>query len=133
MFVPRTLRDFGELVVWFNEKKVAVRVDSERQIVDVGELRLRWDDPFLHVTRPILAIPAGDTSDVVHAIVAHNHEAQLPVLDFDAASGALTFRITTPVLVDGVRVDLLEALLGGIDAHVEDLRVRFAHRGGTPP
>lgn len=129
MFIPRTLRDFGELVMMFNEMKVAIRVDSEAQTIEAGALRVRWDTsrPYLHLTQAILAdVPVAKVALVESAIVRHNHDASLPVLDFDARTRTISFRVSTVVLVDGVRVDLVQALLGGIDARVEELRAELA-------
>lgn len=129
MFVPRTLRDFGELVLMFTERKVPVRVDSDRQTIDVGALRLHWDTvhPFLHLTQPIHAgVAAERIASVARAIAEYNHEAQLPVLDLDLRTGTISFRVSLPILVDGVRLDLVEALLAGIEARTAELRAQLA-------
>jgi hypothetical protein len=128
MFVPRTLHDFGELVMLFNERALPLRVDNDQQIIDSGPVRLQWDarHPFLHVTRSILTVPADRARDIERAIAEHNHESRLPVLDFDAKTGVLSFRVTTLVLVDGVRLDLLDAILTSVDVRVDELRARLA-------
>lgn len=125
MFVPRTLRDFGDLVMYFNEKKLSIRVDSDQQSVEVGASRVQWDvrDPYVHVTQPIAAdIPADRAAIVASAVAQTNHAAQLPVLDFDQGAGIVSFRVTMVALVDGIRVDLLEAVLAGAEVRVRELR-----------
>ncbi|MFN0252314.1 MAG: hypothetical protein ACKV2T_35895 [Kofleriaceae bacterium] len=128
MFVPRTVRDFGELVMLFNEKQLAMRVDSEQQIVDLGPTRLQWDahHPYLHFTRAIATMPPECTSAVERMIAAQNHAAQFPMLDFDASTGTLAGRMTALVLVDGVRVDVIEAILAAIDANIDEMREQVA-------
>lgn len=125
MFVPRTIQTFGQLVQLFVDMKVQHHVLADRQVLQAGPLQLRWEPrhPFLHITQVIVTdVPADRTALVEQTVVSQNHDSQFPVLDFDARTRTVVFRVTTPVLVDGVRLDLLQSILAGIDVRVGELR-----------
>ncbi len=117
------VKTFQELVESIRAGNVGFEADATRQVIELdtdpelpGRMYIRWEThfPLVQLVQPILRnIPADRTSEVESAICRLNSLAMFPGLGFDYQNALVYFRIVTPIMVDGVRVDMLQAFVAG--------------------
>jgi hypothetical protein len=124
MAPPVPVRDFSELVKALRDGGVELREDPNRKAMDIltgvadlpAPLHVRWEAvfPFVQIIQPILdGVPAERVGDLEAAVARLNNLSMVPGLGIDHQTSTVYFRLTTPVLVDGVRLDLFQALSHG--------------------
>jgi hypothetical protein len=136
MALAKTIRSYAELVQMLVEAGVAHDADPGRQTVDVppdtsdlpGPTHLRWEKrhPFLQLIQPIvLGVPRERVRDIETAVVRLNNVSLHPGIEFDHGTSTVYHRVTAVVLVDGIRLDLIQAYLQGLLIKARQLRPTF--------
>jgi hypothetical protein len=125
METPKSVRTFQELVDAYREANARCQVDLERQLLEIdtgasqlaGPLVVRWEKlyPYVQIIQPMIAdVPEARYPAVEAAIGRLNNVAMFAGLQLDYPAHLVYFRITTAVLVDGVRLDAIAAYTHGI-------------------
>jgi hypothetical protein len=116
---PQThIKSFAEMVELVRETNPNHKVNDIAQSVEflVGPadqgnvMMLRWEKslPFVQVILPLLKdIPASRFAEVNAALAYVNNAAVVPGLGFDQTNNLVYYRLTAPLLADGIRADML--------------------------
>lgn len=131
MALAKTVRTFAELVQLLETTHTAHRANPAQQTVDLatpdlpGPTHVRWEMklPLVQLIQPIVVgVPAPRVRDVEIAVLRLNNAILFPGLAFDHVSRSAYFRITAVVLLDGIRLDLLQAYFQGVVMNARELR-----------
>jgi hypothetical protein len=133
MALAKTVRSYAELVQLLETTHTAHRANPAQQTVDLivpsadlpGPTHVRWEKglPLVQLIQPIVVdVPAARVRDVELAVLRLNNAILFPGLAFDHVSRCAYFRITAVVLLDGIRLDLLQAYFQGVVLNARELR-----------
>jgi hypothetical protein len=132
MTPPQTIRSFPELLEELRKGNAPHRANEETQTIEMqtgaqelgGILVIRWEKllPFVQVIQPLIRhFPAERAPDLETAIARINNVAVIAGLGLDHGGALLYYRMTLPILEDGVRADLLKIVLHGIIRNAGEL------------
>jgi len=132
MALAKTVSSYAELLQLLSVLQAPHRADPALQTIDLltatdlpGPLHVRWEKhlPLVQLLQPVVVnVPAARVRDIEAAVVRINNAAVFSGLGFDHAMRRVYYRITGVVLLDGLRVDLLQAYLQGAVANATELR-----------
>ena len=131
MALAKTVRSYAELVQLLETTHTAHRANPAQQTIDLvttglpGPTHVRWEMklPLVQLIQPIVVdVPAERVRDVELAVLRLNNAILFPGLAFDHVSRCAYFRITAVVLLDGIRLDLLQAYFQGVVMNARELR-----------
>lgn len=132
MTIPKCIRTYDELLETFTEHKVEHTAHRERWSLDVpsperelpGPVHIRWEQlfPFVQFIQPIIEnVPEDRIADVESAVTRLDAVSMYPGVQFDHSLRMIYYRVTAVVLVDGVRLDLIQAYLHGVVTNAKAL------------
>ena|SRR6266487_3473229 len=124
MTQPTWIKSYDELLGTLRTNNVPHQANPANQTIEIrtaadafgNVLYVRWEKqlPFVQIIQPMIQnVPANRVQAVEAAMGRINNAAVFAGLGFDYPTHLLYFRITLPILPDGVRSDMLQALLQG--------------------
>lgn len=129
---PASFKTFEELVQMFKTQDVPHEANAERQTIRVhtpanhlgGIIHVRWEKlyPFVQIIQPMIEkVPDDRVTAVEAAICRLNNVSMFPGLGYDYEAHFVYYRITAPILVDGLRADMFQAFLQGAVRNASEL------------
>jgi hypothetical protein len=124
MSTLKQIASFADLVKELEAGGAPHKADAERQTIEMrtgadalgNMVYLRWEKvlPFIQIIQPMISnVPEDRIPHVETAVVRVNALSTVAGLSFDHKGRSILFRITAPVLVDGIRSDLLQSYIHG--------------------
>jgi hypothetical protein len=124
MTTPTWIKSYEELLATLRANNVTHNANPSNQTIEVRTaadafgniLYLRWEKhlPFVQIIQPMIQNVAPARVVAVEAAMARiNNAAVFAGLGFDYATHLLYFRITAPILPEGIRSDMIQAYMQG--------------------
>ena len=140
------IQSFKDLVTHLEKEGKSFNADSAEQAIVLSPdaaggastpVVVRWDkkDPLIHVLQPMVAeVPAERAVDVAVAIARMNDQAKMPGLGYNQRTRLIYYRISMVVLPDGIRSDLLMAMIRGAGENAKEVlgTIRHVVEGSAP-